>query len=109
MEIPQKIRCKIATSAQTYVNKDMEYRPIDCNFYDYVEHFATLRKKITIKYSLPDSSLKSVSTIITDTQQKEDGEYILIKGEPGEIRMDYLVSLDEIEASSFSQCQLPSS
>ena len=87
----------------------MSYQAVICNFYDYLEHFATLREQIEIRFLTSDGKTHSVSTKILDIQQSTEGEFIVIQVTPERIRLDHLLSVGGIEAGKFPACALPSS
>lgn len=74
----------------------MEYTPIDCNYYDRLEAFATLRKRVRIDY-LSNTGIATAleNALIVDFQTRNKVEFmILASGQ--EIRLDYLVAVEGI-------------
>lgn len=81
-----------------------DYQPISCTFYDFIEHFATLRKEIIIQYKETDVSITSLTSIILDTQSNKDGEFMIIKDLKHPIRLDKIISLDGKFLSDYQFC-----
>lgn len=68
------------------------YKPINCGYHDYLEHFATLKSYIRIQYFDDIHAVRTTDAIITDLQLKNGEEFaILSSGE--EIRLDQLISV----------------
>lgn len=70
------------------------YSPINCSFYDLIEHYAVLRKVIDIEFLDPEGGNRLLHTRILDTRHGEDGEYVLLEAEKILVRMDQLIALD---------------
>ena len=86
-----------------------KYLPIDCNFYDLIEHFATLKQVVQIEYLDENDKLQSIKTIIVDTQTTKDGEYMLLKPymeQVTKIRMDAIISIEDKRLADFNSCQV---
>lgn len=85
------------------VNKP--YRPINCAFHDYLEHFATLRQPITIVYSDENTAeiITLTEAVIANLSGGREGEFSHITYPEGEIiiRNDYLVAVGNIKMSDF--------
>ena len=70
------------------------YQPINCSFYDRLEHYATLRQMIPVEFKVePDRSLRIIGRI-KDLQNMGDGEYLILESYPDPIRLDRLISVD---------------
>ncbi len=82
-----------------------KYIPINCAFHDYLEHFASLRKLVTVVYKdeVTESLVRIDNAIIFDLTGGRDGEYTHLKhnGQEEIVRNDYLVSVDDIRLSDF--------
>ena len=80
------------------------YVPINCEFHDYFEHFATLRRPVTLRYNLDGETLTITKAIIYDLSGGRNGEYAHVKNDALhlKIRMDHIVSINEIESKSFN-------
>ncbi|MFT5820352.1 MAG: transcriptional antiterminator Rof (Rho-off) [Crocinitomix sp.] len=80
------------------------YQPINCEFHDYLEHFATLRCPITLRYQLNGKATTVSKAIIYDLTGGRNGEYAHIKNDTLDlkVRMDHIISIDAIEAKSFN-------
>lgn len=82
------------------------YQPIDCNMYDYIEHFAVLRKEVLIRYlDLEASKEQQLRTKITDTQVKNGEEFMLLANGL-RIRLDHLLGIDNIDFTEGSSCKI---
>lgn len=69
------------------------YQPIDCNFYDILEAYATLRKVLEIVYVEESGTQKTVNTRIIDLFTKNKEEFMVLENGIT-FRLDYLVSVD---------------
>jgi len=78
-----------------------KYQPIDCNYYDYIEHFAVLKKPIAIEFYDEQFNPSSVDAIIRTTLVSH-GEESIILDTGQQIRMDKIISLDGIKKPSDS-------
>ncbi len=80
-----------------------KYQPINCAFHDYLEHFATLRQPISLKYFLNGEETKLSNVILYDLSGGRNGEFAHLKNEElnVKIRMDHIISIENIEAKSF--------
>lgn len=81
-----------------------DYKPVNCGFYDFFEHFATLREKVTITYVLGEE-IKKRQGIITDLTGGRAGEYLHLKTSTEEIklRMDYIIAINDIKAADYGE------
>ena len=81
-----------------------QYQPINCVFHDYLEHFATLRKPITVRYLSNGLETSMSDAIIYDLTGGRNGEYAHFKNSTLDItiRMDHIISIDNIEATTFN-------
>lgn len=70
------------------------YIPISCDFYDYLEAFATVRKQVVIKF-YEDGQLTVMSTKIRDLYCKEKVEY-LITDQDSTIRLDQIAEVNGV-------------
>ena len=71
------------------------YKPIDCNFYDYIEHFATTGQQIEFIYLDKQFEEVTIQTRIMDTENRGQlGEFILVEAVPDPIRMDRIIAID---------------
>lgn len=80
----------------------MEYRPIDCNFYDFVEIFALQKKVIPILHVDEKGQKVELNSIILDTLHKDKAEWIVLANNRT-IRLDRIVSLNGIQNPSFQE------
>ncbi len=76
--------------------KNKEYIPIDCSFYDRLEHYATLKASVPISYT-NDEGTKLITGIITDLRIIEKVEYAILRdihGQVHQLRLDHIASID---------------
>jgi len=76
--------------------KNKEYTPIDCSFYDRLEHYATLKATLPISYT-DNEGAKLINGIIKDLRTIEKVEYAIIldiQGQVHQLRLDHITSLD---------------
>ncbi|MEL7122086.1 MAG: hypothetical protein AAFO07_21745 [Bacteroidota bacterium] len=79
------------------------YQPISCVFYDYIEHYAVLRKAVDIVYE-EEGKQKTVNSKILDTQNTGTAEYVILKSLNEPLRMDRIISIDGIQLKDYQQC-----
>ena len=70
------------------------YTPIDCNFYDRIEHFAVLRKPIEMVLLDDSGAEMTLEARILDTRIANGVEFILVEGLEDPIRMDRIIRLE---------------
>ena len=70
------------------------YQCVSCNFYDELEAYANLRKKVHIHYLGKGSVLQQAEIVIKDFQTKDKAEF-LITDKGMEIRLDKIVKVYE--------------
>ncbi|NOQ73465.1 MAG: hypothetical protein GQ574_15780 [Crocinitomix sp.] len=80
------------------------YVPINCEFHDYFEHFATLRLPVTLCYQLNGLDTTIANVIIYDLTGGRNGEYAHVRNDELDLqlRMDHIVSINEITSKSFN-------
>jgi transcriptional antiterminator Rof (Rho-off) len=80
------------------------YQPINCVFHDYLEHFATLQRPITIRFYLNGLETVLSKAIIYDLTGGRNGEFAHIINDDSnlKIRMDHIISIENIEAKIFN-------
>lgn len=72
-----------------------QYQPIDCNFYDRLEAWATLKQKINITY-LEGSDTRKVNGIIQKLFIRQGAEFLELDSGL-RIRLDKLVEVEGFE------------
>ncbi len=70
----------------------MDYKPIDCNFYDELEALATLRKMAKITY-MQEGVMQTVHAIITNLYTQNHVEYMTLS-DGHVVRLDTLIEVD---------------
>jgi Rho-binding antiterminator len=72
-----------------------DYKPIDCNYYDRLEAWATTKTVSTIVYRDEAGEQKSLSGKIVDVYTHDKVEYL--KTDAGKvIRLDALISVNDV-------------
>jgi Rho-binding antiterminator len=82
-----------------------EYKAISCTYYDYIEHYATLRQVVNIQYKDEADQLQSIQNIILDTKNDGKAEYIIVKDMEQPIRLDKLVSIEDKKLADYWECK----
>lgn len=67
----------------------VDYQCISCSFYDELEAFATLKRKVKITYQASDASSQTIADVIVDFRTQNKAEY-LITQTGLEIRLDLI-------------------
>jgi len=83
-----------------------KYQPISCVFYDLIEHYATLRKAVTIQYlkELGKEEILTIKAKILDTKIIDKVEHVIIEGLEDPIRMDRLISIEGEVLANYNKC-----
>lgn len=71
-----------------------DYKPIDCNYYDLLEHFATLGQPVAVRYQAPGEPEQLKTAVIKDLQARQGVEYMLLD-DGTELRLDWLLSVND--------------
>jgi Rho-binding antiterminator len=82
-----------------------EYKAISCTYYDYIEHYATLKQMVNIQYKDEANQLQSIQSIILDTKNNGKAEYIIVKDMEQPIRLDNLVSIEDKKLADYWECK----
>ena len=78
-----------------------DYAPIDCHFYDQLEAAATQRRRVALQYFNDLRQLCLESGVIDTFFIRDKAEFLRLKsGE--EIRLDYLIRLDDTPAPAYA-------
>lgn len=80
-----------------------EYKPISCEYYDYIEHYAVKGEVIRIEFMDEYSQISTIKDIILDTLIKDKEEYLILKSGL-KIRMDHIVSINDHILSEYPSC-----
>jgi Rho-binding antiterminator len=80
-----------------------KYKPISCEFYDYIEHYAMRREVIEIRFRDQDGTVKTIHDMIGNTRIYDGEEFIVLKNHP-QIRMDQIISLNEHKLDQYPSC-----
>jgi len=77
------------------------YIPVNCDFHDQLEALATLRKECQIVYQNASGELVKVQGLIVDIYAANKADFLKVD-DGTEIRLDRIVSLNNKQASSWS-------
>lgn len=81
-----------------------KYQPINCGVYDQLLVWTSQKIEVSVTYQ-KDDNLEFDKGIIADVYTKDKAEYL--KLESGiEIRLDYLITINDIDLPSLSNCSL---
>ena len=80
-----------------------EYKPISCDYYDYIEQYAMKAEPVIVEYMDQDSMIRSMEDVIVDTRVSNGEEFIQLKSGK-EIRMDHIIRLNDHILSDFKAC-----
>ena len=86
--------------------KQTDYKPVNCSFVDWVEHYATLRTEVNVVYT--DAAAARVSTTSRiKTWVLESGIEYLVLADDYRIRLDHVISIeDKVLADMDGHCSL---
>ena len=83
-------------------NMKSEYRPIDCNFYDYFEAFATQGILCTIFYLDSANRMQSIDDHIKTIAIESKAEFLILNSGL-KIRLDKIYKINDLESPSFTE------
>lgn len=81
-----------------------DYQPIDCGLVDHIEHFATLKKEVTISYLNGVGKPATINAVIVDWVNSGGDEYMILKNSL-RIRLDNILQIDDIDFRQMGTCQ----
>lgn len=72
-----------------------KYVPVACDFVDWIEHLATLRQRVSIVY-IDNLKVQYQKDVLIKTWENrgEDGEFLILAEDKGEIRLDAIGKLE---------------
>ena len=77
------------------------YQPINCEFHDAIESYATRRESVDIVVEDPAENRRSIRTVVCDVYSRNGEEFLLT--DAGErIRLDKVKSIGSYDVASFS-------
>jgi len=79
------------------------YTPIKCSFYDMLESYATLQKRIKIEIKIDVSGSKIIEEKIVDFELR-NGEELAVLSSGIRIRLDYILSVDGWSVENLFLC-----
>lgn len=82
---------------------DQNYKPIDCNLYDYLEEAATLKTKCVFVITV-NGDLRIVNGQIVDLFVREKVEYLKLK-KGTELRLDTIQQFNDIDFKTGKPCK----
>lgn len=77
-----------------------KYKAISCTFVDIIEHFATRKEIVLIKF-YEGTTIKELSDVITTWYNESSGEYLRLENYNLDIRLDKLISINEHSLSNY--------
>lgn len=81
------------------------YVPISCSYYDRLEAWAVRRERVHIRYMQPGHEAEELVTgVIADLFSKDNAEYLELKSGQ-RIRLDHLVSINNIDVPTANACE----
>ncbi len=69
------------------------YKPISCTFVDLIEHYATLKRSVSIRFS-ENAGEKELVSMIETWYNDGTGEYLKLTEYELDIRFDQIISID---------------
>ena len=75
--------------------KNEKYIPVNCDFVDVIEHYATLRETIHLHY-LDDQVPTCIMAQIETWINKGGTEYLRLKNHNQLIRLDHILSINDV-------------
>lgn len=79
-----------------------KYTPISCVFYDFLEHYATMKKEVEVVYMVDSEKNKVIGVIENLTINDKQEEVLTMNGIF--IRLDLLISVDGKLLADFNHC-----
>lgn len=77
------------------------YRPINCEFHDAIESYATRREPVDIVVEDPAENRRIIRTVVVDVYSRNGEEFLLT--DAGErIRLDKVKSIGSYDVATFS-------
>ncbi len=70
-----------------------DYQPISCEFHDFLEAAATLRRRTAIEYLDEAGQPASITAVVLDVRTKDGAEYLYADNN-AVIRLDRLIAVD---------------
>lgn len=83
---------------------EKKYQPISCVYYDFIEHYAIRKEKVTIVWKDRDDREVQLNSRILDTKTEAKVEFMLLEATQEWIRMDRIISLNEHKLADFQDC-----
>ncbi|MBT8233902.1 MAG: hypothetical protein HKO66_12935 [Saprospiraceae bacterium] len=81
-----------------------KYKPIACHLHDHIEHFATLRKPVSLSFLNKDGRPQTTITVIKDWVNEDGEEFLLTK--EYKIRFDHILSIDNVCFKDSETCKI---
>lgn len=69
------------------------YRPISCDYVDYIEHLATLKKEVSIQYEEAQGTFCKEGDVLITWKNESGIEYLYTKSGL-KIRLDHIVAIN---------------
>ncbi|WP_341836080.1 hypothetical protein WJU16_24990 [Chitinophaga pollutisoli] len=71
------------------------YQPIDCNYYDRLEAWATLREPVLLEFLGSDGQPQTETAVIRDLYVRNKAEFLLTEA-GRELRLDRLMAVNHL-------------
>lgn len=81
-----------------------KYTPISCDFYDWIEHYATKKQVVTIRFKDANNQEQTARCKILTTSTAPDGEYLYFNAGVPSIRLDHLIAIEDQLLANFQAC-----
>ncbi|WP_353481592.1 hypothetical protein [Haliscomenobacter sp.] len=69
------------------------YKPINCDFYDELEAFATQQKTVLVEFETPQGNMRKCEVRIVNLETRNKEEFVTLDNGL-EIRLDFIHSVD---------------
>ncbi|WP_298707215.1 hypothetical protein [Chitinophaga sp.] len=76
-------------------SQNTPYQPIDCNYYDRLEAWATLREPVLLEFLGDDGQPRTETAVIRDLYVRNKAEFLLTEA-GRELRLDRLMAVNHL-------------
>lgn len=84
---------------------DLEYQPINCNYYDEIVLIIMRKKKCLIHFYNEKAKEEKLNGLIIDVYAREKVEYMKLE-DGKEIRLDQIIALDDKKRPLDGACEI---
>ncbi|NMM50187.1 hypothetical protein [Marinigracilibium pacificum] len=78
------------------------YKPISCSFYDYLEAYIIKGKPVDLKFYEDNGALTDINVKLKNLKTVSGEEFLIFEGGK-EIRLDQLISIENIQLDQFGR------